>query len=180
MQRSPLRSDCGVEEYCVNTVVGGGGQETLLLALDAGTYFLTVQSDTAAPYTLHINCNTPACGDNLLNPGEECDDGNTSSGDGCDVSCSIEAADASLEDCASVSPGAGHQLVSGVQFLTPLGAAETTLGALDNEHGSCQFPPSDPSESYAPDQVYKMRSPVPGHGHRYARSRPSWNPLLRC
>ncbi len=157
-----LRSDCGVEEYCVNAVVGGGGQESLAVPLEAGTYFLNIQSDLPAPFTLHIYCNTPACGDGFLNPGEECDDGNTSDGDGCDVSCTVEEADASLEDCANVSPQAAYQLVAGAQFLTPLGAAATTLGALDNEHGTCQLAPNGPPEAYAPDQVYKIRSHVAG------------------
>jgi cysteine-rich repeat protein len=157
-----LRSDCGVEEYCVNTVVGGGGQENLSVPLEAGTYFLNIQSDLPTPYTLHIYCNTPACGDSFLNPGEACDDHNTDDGDGCSSLCTIEAADPLVEDCASVSPQAAHQLVAGAQFLTPVGAAATTLGALDNEHGTCQLAPADPAESYAPDQVYKMRSPVPG------------------
>lgn len=31
----------------------------------------------------------PSCGDGLLDPGEQCDDGNTSSGDGCEASCLI-------------------------------------------------------------------------------------------
>jgi cysteine-rich repeat protein len=30
------------------------------------------------------------CGDEILDPGEECDDGNTSSGDGCDSLCRQE------------------------------------------------------------------------------------------
>ena len=33
------------------------------------------------------------CGDGALDPGEECDDGNTTSGDGCDASCQLEAGD---------------------------------------------------------------------------------------
>lgn len=35
---------------------------------------------------------TTICGDGRLDPDEECDDGNTVSGDGCDVSCRIEHA----------------------------------------------------------------------------------------
>ncbi|MEE9293897.1 MAG: thrombospondin type 3 repeat-containing protein [Phycisphaerae bacterium] len=32
-------------------------------------------------------CEAPICGNGLLNPGEECDDGNTANGDGCDENC---------------------------------------------------------------------------------------------
>ena len=31
----------------------------------------------------------PACGDGVLDPGEECDDGNTVSGDGCQADCTL-------------------------------------------------------------------------------------------
>jgi len=30
------------------------------------------------------------CGDGILDPGEECDDGNNVNGDGCDENCRIE------------------------------------------------------------------------------------------
>ena len=30
------------------------------------------------------------CGNNIVESGEECDDGNTTSGDGCDESCNTE------------------------------------------------------------------------------------------
>jgi cysteine-rich repeat protein len=33
---------------------------------------------------------TPACGNGIVEPGEQCDDGNTSSGDCCDSSCQFE------------------------------------------------------------------------------------------
>ena len=37
------------------------------------------------------SCNTAGfCGDSYINPGEECDDGNTKSGDGCSFNCKIE------------------------------------------------------------------------------------------
>src|SRR5262245_26190252 len=34
----------------------------------------------------------PGCGNNTMDPGEQCDDGNTTSGDGCSSSCQFEAA----------------------------------------------------------------------------------------
>lgn len=35
----------------------------------------------------------PACGNGVQDPGEQCDDGNTTSGDGCSASCTIEDPD---------------------------------------------------------------------------------------
>ena len=37
------------------------------------------------------DCNLPACGDNTIDPNEECDDGNTVDGDGCDGNCTLTA-----------------------------------------------------------------------------------------
>lgn len=39
----------------------------------------------------------PACGDRFLDVGEDCDDGNTLSGDGCDATCRLECGNGSLE-----------------------------------------------------------------------------------
>jgi len=36
------------------------------------------------------NCTLPACGDGVLDPGEECDDGNNEDGDGCSAQCTLE------------------------------------------------------------------------------------------
>ncbi len=38
------------------------------------------------------------CGNNVLDPGETCDDGNTASGDACPASCQSEKADAAAAD----------------------------------------------------------------------------------
>lgn len=70
------------------------------LALDAagdcvGDHALT-QDQRGAPRPGGPNCDIGAfevqniCGDTFLDPGEECDDGNTADGDGCDSSCRIE------------------------------------------------------------------------------------------
>jgi cysteine-rich repeat protein len=40
------------------------------------------------PSPCRTDCTVPRCGDGLLDPGERCDDGNTSGGDGCRADCS--------------------------------------------------------------------------------------------
>jgi cysteine-rich repeat protein len=42
--------------------------------------------------TCEVTCRTPECGDGILNTlaGEACDDFNTSDGDGCSATCTIE------------------------------------------------------------------------------------------
>src|SRR6185503_2228009 len=43
-------------------------------------------------YTMQVNLTFVPCGDNMLQPGEQCDDGNNNSGDGCALNCKLEAA----------------------------------------------------------------------------------------
>jgi len=45
-----------------------------------------------------IDCTCISCGDGNLDPGEQCDDGNNTNGDGCSASCRIEEDDEEDED----------------------------------------------------------------------------------
>ncbi|MFH2007871.1 MAG: DUF4215 domain-containing protein [bacterium] len=61
----------------------------------AGTYYYFVvdgyQGDTS-PYNITVDCGSadPSCGNGSVEPGEQCDDNNTTSGDGCSSACSLE------------------------------------------------------------------------------------------
>ncbi|MBI2897017.1 MAG: DUF4215 domain-containing protein [Deltaproteobacteria bacterium] len=41
------------------------------------------------PANCNTSCAVPACGDGFLDPGEECDDGNLTDGDGCPADCDL-------------------------------------------------------------------------------------------
>ncbi len=60
--------------------------------LAPGTYFVRVRSDGGGPVRLGVTVSNPACGNGLLESraGEQCDDGNQVSGDGCSATCQIE------------------------------------------------------------------------------------------
>lgn len=64
--------------------------------LPAGRYLIRVRLlDLEGPriprYFLHVNpVEEPVCGNDVRDPGEECDDGNTRPGDGCGPSCNLE------------------------------------------------------------------------------------------
>ncbi|MEM9187763.1 MAG: DUF4215 domain-containing protein [Myxococcota bacterium] len=49
---------------------------------------LSIQDTT--DFDLSVDCTYPTCGDGRLEPGEECDDRNDSSNDGCSATCQIE------------------------------------------------------------------------------------------
>ena len=63
--------------------------------LPVGTYKVRVQEANGlalqAAYVVHIKVSAPGCGDGIVDAGEQCDDGNTSSGDGCSATCMAEA-----------------------------------------------------------------------------------------
>ena len=63
--------------------------------LPVGTYYIGVSSSdgtsTQSNYVVKIHVAAPGCGDGVLQPGEQCDDGNTTSGDGCSATCQAEA-----------------------------------------------------------------------------------------
>ena len=73
---------------------GPGDIEALgYLNLPAGTYYLSVDGYTdtdMGAYDFTVTASLPGCGNGTLGPLELCDDGNTTAGDGCDVTCGPE------------------------------------------------------------------------------------------
>jgi cysteine-rich repeat protein len=62
-------------------------------ALPPGDYFIRVNSNVAGAtfaYTLQVGLQLVPCGDGIKGPGEQCDDGNTTPGDGCSATCTLE------------------------------------------------------------------------------------------
>ena len=74
---------------------GGPGAYSLIQAtLNAGTYFVrvgTYNTTATGTFSLPYNLNLPnICGNNIIETGEECDDGNIINGDNCSNVCLIE------------------------------------------------------------------------------------------
>lgn len=152
-------SSCEVDEYCSQTP---GSQESFVSALLPGTYWIVVTANDGEvnDFTLSVQCDAPACGDGILNetPGEECDDGNTMDGDGCDASCTLEQAAAELDTCIGVAAGEPVAIASGELLRLPGdGSFVTTLGATDSGTGSCSLPPDHEFIFPAPDHVVRVR-----------------------
>ncbi len=63
--------------------------------LSPGTYYIRVLGFSvgvagSGTFNLDYNFNTATCGNNTIEFGEECDDGNVANGDGCSSTCSFE------------------------------------------------------------------------------------------
>lgn len=68
----------------------GQGATCLMAFNNIGTYSPTVSNDTTACGATFER--VMGCGDNHLDSGEQCDDGNLTNGDGCNASCETEIA----------------------------------------------------------------------------------------
>ena len=54
----------------------------------------------------------PSCGNGVVDNGEECDDGNTTSGDGCSSSCQLETGNKGGGCCSSTNSPSGAMLIA--------------------------------------------------------------------
>ena len=93
-------SGAGADELVCSNVSGKGG-ETVQFAATAGSdYWIFVDGEAGAEgqFKLELVMNVSQCGNGQLEPGEACDDGNQVALDGCDPTCSFEAACDSVPD----------------------------------------------------------------------------------
>jgi cysteine-rich repeat protein len=100
-----------------------------LTGLAAGTYYVEIESadlTTVPRYVVDIKVSAPGCGDGIVqvSAGEQCDDGNTASGDGCSSTCQVEGKDYVFETepndtQATGNPLAGHD--GAVGAINPTG-----------------------------------------------------------
>lgn len=97
------KRDCATDNACtgtqtcssMHTCVGG-------TSLDAGAMCAPMK------YCVKGNCSAPACGDGVVEPGEECDDGNSTNGDGCDDDCKFSCVSTDpTRDCKSTNACVG-------------------------------------------------------------------------
>ena len=113
--------DINDDDYCSLVNVGG---------LQPGEYFIDLQiSDFADPdpfdYTLELQLDFTVCGNNVLEDGEVCDDGNTMDGDGCSALCKLDVATPEIEpnkdpfDADTNGPYLPNVLITGT--IMPIG-----------------------------------------------------------
>ena len=94
-----VRTDCASDDSeiaCSDAYLPGtGDQKYLSVPITAGqTVFVVVDGDgasAAGSFTVLAQTRALFCGDGQEDPPDTCDDGNTTSGDGCDATCQVES-----------------------------------------------------------------------------------------
>ncbi|MCK6546636.1 DVUA0089 family protein [Myxococcota bacterium] len=86
-----LQFDGAMGEACAAFV---GSRDAFATDLDAASYFLLVANEgmTAANVKVSVTIVNPGCGNSIIEArtSEQCDDGNTTAGDGCSATCRFE------------------------------------------------------------------------------------------
>jgi hypothetical protein len=150
-----VRTDCATDELCFNF---GAQSEVVAGNFPAGTYFIVVDGagGTSGDFQLTATFSEAACGDGVVNTGEQCDSGGAFADDGCGDpgapdGCQFQAPPADQETC----PGTVVPIPRG---NTTLLASEgnTTVGFANDHSGTCSFPPG------GPDRVYQVIPQITG------------------
>jgi cysteine-rich repeat protein len=88
---------CGPSNACIAPSINYGNNEYVRFGVGAGqrvyvAYDVYDSPSSTTNFTLQITCTPAVCGDGVANGLEQCDDGNTISGDGCSSTCTLEGA----------------------------------------------------------------------------------------
>lgn len=116
-------------------------------AVEAGTYYISVEefggNDVIPAYELQIKTLGAGCGNGIIETdgGEQCDDGGTAAGDGCDASCMIEpfGSISGTGGNATLPAGDPNEIPNFVEITVTAGqsiTATTTDGAADCPFGT--------------------------------------------
>ena len=113
-------------------------------ALAAGTYWVSVESfggdETIAAYEVEISTFAAGCGNGFPEMGEQCDDGNTTSGDGCSDQCALEISGtvSGMGGAVTVTLGASDAFPHFVEVVVTAGQSITAT--TSNGQGACPTP----------------------------------------
>lgn len=86
-------SDCDDNDVCTADSVSGTAAQCNAQCVNAPLGCIAGVTDGCCPSMCNANNDgdcAPVCGNGVVEMGEQCDDGNTNDGDGCDASCLLE------------------------------------------------------------------------------------------
>jgi cysteine-rich repeat protein len=161
---------------CSNVTTDDGLEEISFSVEQGKVYYLIVDSpamtsttyNTVGTFTMLVNVRPPGCGDGLLAVTEQCDDGNTTNGDGCSSTCTPEAL-TGLDTCPGYAlplTGTGTEPRVGVVTID-------TKSLAANYAGNCGGNSKDGVVVVTPPIDGKLTAKLTGldyHAVLYARS----------
>ncbi|MBX3191746.1 MAG: DUF4215 domain-containing protein [Labilithrix sp.] len=132
-----VRKTCAApsSEVACKQVAPAGGSTEIALPMAANETAYVIVDGTAGQsgaFTIDIEVSAAYCGDGVATYPEQCDDGNTTAGDGCSASCRLEGPDPGVGTC----PGIGYTFVGNpaapktVSFAGDLSLLSNTMGAF--------------------------------------------------
>jgi len=98
LSTDPAR-DCAAADPCA----GNGACDDTTHVCSAGTPLADGTACGTGKYCDAGVCTTAVCGNGMVEPGEQCDDGNATNGDGCDTSCTFSCTNPAT-DCTAAPP----------------------------------------------------------------------------
>lgn len=92
MDLNYLVADCPADAECANLDFGNTCCTSECTLDSRFTLKSSIPADTLSQFICEDTCckGPPRCGDGFKAAGEQCDDGNNTSGDGCSKSCNLE------------------------------------------------------------------------------------------
>lgn len=103
-----VRKDCTApttETECKTLPAGGGSSEVALPVTPGDSFYVIVDGagGQSGEFQLDVSISTAFCGDGIATYPEQCEDGNTVSGDGCSASCQLEAGNPGVGACPGIA-----------------------------------------------------------------------------
>lgn len=146
------------EASCADILVERGGKTTMEVPVFGGTpvfLFVDGYAGSTGDFTLDVEVTNAVCGNGVGELPEECDDGNTVSGDGCSATCTFEGGGV-VGDC----PGQPFVLSGAAGAVRKVGFSGNTLtqGAPTLSAQGLYFEGSN-------NTVYALKSDIDGSAH---------------
>ncbi len=156
------RSECTVSSFQIDCRQADVASTPMTLTLPVRaeqTYYVVVDNATTtpAPYTLDVTLTPSSCGNGLRDGDEQCDDGNSTTGDGCDASCKLESMSA-YDSCPTDITTIGAITLTSSTGGSLVGSRTGSTAGLTNKVKSCV---TTTTTTFG-DAVYRVRPTIAG------------------
>lgn len=158
---------CSVHELFLKFPDGPGEFVPLAIAQDFKDTTFGIRNfgdgSSGLPYIVSRGAPPIKCGNGVVDPGEECDDGNTTNGDGCSYNCLHETTGGGG---TPTGPTKGCNLCDATVGLNK---CDVTTGCSNTPYGtmcSCRpgYRATSPGDDL--DEHWRLEWSIPGHEHR--------------